>query len=141
MTSPTHSAKAGRDMLLKLKNDQGQYVTVAGLRTKALRFNARPIDVTHSESLNGWRELLPGAGVKTAEITGTGVFIDSAADGLIRTKFFDQSVGEFQFILPDFGIIEGSFLIKALMFRGTYKDEASYELSLVSAAAPSFTVI
>ena len=38
------SAQRGGDMLLKMKNDEGAYVTVAGLRTKTLRLNARPVD-------------------------------------------------------------------------------------------------
>ena len=66
------SAKLGRDMLVKIKNDQDAFIRLAGLRTKGLRFNARTVDVTHSESADAWRELLPGAGVKTAEISGEG---------------------------------------------------------------------
>lgn len=99
------------------------------------------MDVTHSESTDAWRELLPGAGVKTAEISGSGIFSDSASGALARTAFFDQSVKDYQFILPDFGIIEGPFLISALTYSGTYQGEATYELTLVSAGAPSFTVI
>ena len=58
------SAQRGGDMLLKIKNDAGTYVTVAGLRTKTLRLNARPVDVTDTAS-QGWKELLPGAGMRT----------------------------------------------------------------------------
>lgn len=135
------SAKLGRDMLVKIKNDQDTFITLAGLRTKGLRLNARTVDVTHSESANAWRELLPGAGVKTAEISGAGVFADSASDTLARTAFFEQSANDYQFVLPDFGTIEGAFLISNLTYAGTYQGEATYELTLVSAGAPSFTVM
>jgi len=72
------SAQRGGDMLLKIKNNAGDYVTVAGLRTKTLRLNARPVDVTDTAS-EGWKELLPGAGMRTAEISGNGVFRDARA--------------------------------------------------------------
>jgi len=134
------SAKLGRDMLVKIKNDQGVFITLAGLRTKGMQLNARTVDITHSESAEAWRELLPGAGVKTAEISGAGVFSDSASDALARTAFFEQSAKNFQFILSDFGTIEGPFQISNLTYVGTYQGEATYDLTLVSAGAPTFTV-
>jgi len=133
------SAKAGRDVLIKFKNDTGDFITVAGLRAKTLRFNARAIDVTDSASVEAWRELLPGAGVKSAEISGAGVFRDQPSDALARGAFFAQSTKECQFIMPSFGTIEGPFLITALSYAGEYKGEASYELTLVSAGALNFT--
>ena len=135
------AAQRGRDMLVKIKNDQGTFVTVAGLRTKTLKFNAKSIDITHSESEDAWRELLPSAGVKSIEIGGTGVFRDGASDALVRASFFAQSAGIYEIIIPDFGTITGEFLISALMYAGTYKGEASYELQLVSAGKPVFAAI
>lgn len=133
------SAKAGRDMLLKFKSEAGAFVTIAGLRAKTLRFNARTVDVTDSGSLEAWRELLPGAGVKSAEISGAGVFRDQPSDALARESFFTQAAQDCQIIMPGFGIIEGPFLITSLTYAGTYQGEASFEMSLVSAGALSFT--
>ena len=135
------SAKAGRDILLKIKNDSGGYITAAGLRAKTLRFNARTIDVTDSESVQAWRELLPGAGVKSAEITGAGVFRDKPSDAKARDTFFAQTALGCQFILPEFGIIEGPFLISSLSYAGTYQGEASFEMSLLSAGQLSFSAL
>ena len=47
------SAQSGRDMLVKMKNGAGDFITIAGLRTKNLKFNAKTIDITHSESEEG----------------------------------------------------------------------------------------
>ena len=135
------SAQAGRDLLVKIKNDAGDFITVAGLRTKTLRFNARTVDVTDSESLAAWRELLPGAGTKSVEISGAGVFRDKASDALARAAFFDQSLIDTQIIIPDFGIIEGPFLVASLSYAGTFNGEASYELSFQSAGAANFMAI
>ena len=59
------TAQKGKDLLIKIADGAG-YTTVAGLRTRQLAFNTETVDVTHSESVNRWRELLDGAGVKHA---------------------------------------------------------------------------
>jgi len=135
------AAQNGRDMLVKIKNSAGEFVTLAGLRSKAFRLNAQAVDITHSDSVDGWKELLPGAGVKTAEISGAGVFRDAESDALAQTAFFEQAVEIYRFIIPDFGIVEGPFLLTSLSYAGTYQGEASYELTLMSAGAPSFSAI
>ena len=134
-------AQNGRDMLVKIKNEAGDYVTIAGLRSKAFRLNAQTVDITNTDSAQGWKELLPGAGVKSAEISGAGVFRDAESDALARTAFFEQSVETYRFILPDFGVVEGPFLLTSLSYAGTYQGEATYELTLMSAGAPSFSAL
>jgi hypothetical protein len=44
-------AQKGKDLLLKI-GDDGSFVTVAGLRTKTLAFNAQTVDVTHANRLD-----------------------------------------------------------------------------------------
>jgi len=134
------SAQRGGDMLLKMKDATANYVTVAGLRTKTLRLNAWPVDVTDTSS-QGWKELLPGAGMRMAEISGTGVFRDAESDALIRSAFFDQSAQDCRFIIPGFGMIDGAFLITGLNYAGSSNGEAQFEISLASAAVPEFTVL
>ena len=135
------TAQAGKDVLLKI-GDGGSpenFTTLAGLRAKTLSLNARPVDVTHADSPGRWRELLDGAGVRQAAISGAGIFVDSAADETVRGVFFDQARRSFQVIVPDFGVIEGPFLVTALEYSGRHDGEASYSLSLSSAGALSFT--
>ena len=65
------AAQSGKDMLLKLdQTGSGSFLTVAGLRTRALAFNAAAIDITDAESAGRWRELLSGGGIKRAAVTG-----------------------------------------------------------------------
>lgn len=135
------AAQNGRDMLVKIKNSAGDFVTLAGLRSKAFRLNAQAVDITNTDSAQGWKELLPGAGVKSAEISGAGVFRDTESDALARTAFFEQSVELYRFILPDFGVVEGPFLLTSLSYAGTYQGEATYELTLMSAGVPNFSAI
>lgn len=135
------AAQRGRDLLIKIANESGSFTTLAGLRSKALKFNAKLVDITHSESLEGWRELLPGAGVKSMQITGSGIFKNSESDALARTAFFEQSPKIYRIIIPGFGVLEGEFLISALSYAGNYDGEANYDLTLSSASAPNFTAL
>jgi TP901-1 family phage major tail protein len=134
------AAQNGKDLLLKVDLDgNGSFQTLAGLRASRLSFNAEKVDVTSLESTGGWRELLGGAGVKSAAITGSGIFRDEATDERARQLFFDGEVPDFQVIIPDFGTVEGPFQITAIEYAGTHDGEATYELSMASAGALTFT--
>ncbi len=83
-------AQKGKDLLLKVEND-GTFLTVAGLRSKRLAFNAETVDITDAESAGRWRELLGGAGVQRASLTGAGIFKDQASDALVRETFLPEA--------------------------------------------------
>ena len=71
-------AQNGKDLLIKLDlTGGGTYTTIAGLRATRISFNAETVDVTSLESQGGWRELLGGAGVRSASVSGSGVFVDA----------------------------------------------------------------
>ncbi|MFB9224432.1 phage major tail protein, TP901-1 family [Paracoccus cavernae] len=106
-----------------------------------IAFNAETVDVTSLESEGRWRELLGGAGVRSAAISGSGVFRDATTDERARQVFFDGEVPRFQVVVPDFGTIEGPFQVTSLEYAGNYNGEASYELSLASAGALSFVAL
>ena len=136
------AAQNGKDLLVKIDmTGDGSFQTVAGLRATRLSLNAEPVDVTSLESTGGWRELLGGAGMKTAAISGSGVFKDAATDERARQIFFDGETPEFQVIVPDFGTIEGRFQITAIEYAGSHNGEATYELSLTSAGPLSFLAL
>jgi TP901-1 family phage major tail protein len=135
------AAQRGKDMLLKVQNDLAQFVTVAGLRSRRIVFNAETIDITNAESAGRWRELLSGAGVKRAQVSGAGVFKDGASDVLIRQTFFDGVLRTCQITIPDFGVIEGPFQVSALDYRGEHQGEVVFDLTLDSAGALTFAPI
>lgn len=133
------AAQRGKDILLKLDDGTGTFVSVAGLRTRKFALNAEAVDVTHSESAGRWRELLDGAGVRRASVTGAGIFCDAQSDALVRQVFFDGLVRNWQLILPDFGTIAGPFQVTALEYRGEHAGEMTFDLTLESAGALAFT--
>lgn len=132
----------GKDLLIKLDlTGDGQFETIAGLRATRISFNAETVDVTSLESQGGWRELLGGAGVKSASISGSGVFRDAGTDERARQIFFDGEVPDFQVIIPSFGVVQGPFMITAVDYAGSHNGEATYELTLASAGVLSFTAL
>ena len=130
-------AQKGKDLLLKIYTGSG-YETVAGLRSKRLGFNAQSVDITDSDSAGRWRELLGGAGVQRASLSGAGLFKDMASDALVRAAFFAGSIVGWQVVIPDFGVVSGPFQITALDYSGNHDGELAFEAALESAGALAF---
>jgi TP901-1 family phage major tail protein len=135
------AAQRGKDLLIKLDMGSGAFETIAGLRASRISFNAETVDVTNLGSEGRWRELLSGAGVRSAAISGSGVFRDAATDERARAIFFGGEIPAFQVVIPDFGVVEGPFQISSIEYSGNHDGEAVYELALASAGALSFAAI
>lgn len=136
------AVQSGKDVLIKIDmTGGGLFETLAGLRAQRISFNAETVDVTSLESQGGWRELLSGAGVKSATISGSGVFRDASTDARARQIFFDGEVPAFQVIIPSFGVIEGPFQISAIEYAGSHNGEATYEMTMASAGVLTFTAL
>ena len=134
------SAQKGKDLLIKIGDgaDPETFATVAGLRATTLAFNAQTVDITSADSANMWRELLD-AGVKSATLSGSGVFKDAASDEALRIAFFNQALTDYQIVIPSFGTVQGPFKLTALAYDGPYDGELKLSMTLASAGALSFT--
>ena len=132
----------GKDLLIKVDMiGDGSFETFAGLRAQRISLNAEQVDVTSLESAGGWRELLAGAGVKQASISGSGVFRDAATDARAREIFFSALMPDFQVVVPDFGTIEGAFQITSIEYAGSHNGEATFEISMASAGELTFVAL
>jgi TP901-1 family phage major tail protein len=136
------AAQKGKDLLVKIDNaGNGTFTTVAGLRSRTLAFNAETVDITHQESAGPWRELLEGAGVRSARVTGAGIFKDQASDEMLRAAFFAGAIKAWQIVIPDFGTVEGPFQITSLELTGRHDNEVAFEIGLESAGPLNFTAL
>jgi TP901-1 family phage major tail protein len=133
------TAQRGKDLLVKIGDGASPeaFTTVAGLRATTLAFNATAIDITSADSADMWRELLD-AGIKSAAISGSGVFKDAASDAALRTAFFNQRLCNWQIVIPHFGTLTGPFKLNSLEYQGPYDGEVKLSLSLASAGALTF---
>lgn len=136
------ASQKGKDLLLKVdETGAGAFGSIAGLRSHRLAFNAQTVDVTNAESQGAWRELLEGAGVRSASISGSGIFKDAAADETVRSYFFAGTIRDWQIVIPDFGTVEGPFQVSNLEYAGQYDGELAYEIALESAGQLAFTPV
>ena len=136
------TAQRGKDLLIKIGDGASPetFTAVAGLKATSLAFNATTVDVTNADSTDLWRELL-NTGVKSAAVTGSGVFRDQASDAALRNAFFNQTLANWQIVIPSFGIVVGPFKLTQLHYEGPYDGEVKISLTLASAGALSFTAI
>ncbi|MEM9169943.1 MAG: phage major tail protein, TP901-1 family [Pseudomonadota bacterium] len=135
------AAHPGKDVLLKI-GDAGApeaFTTVGGMRTTSLSLNAEPVDVTHAQSTGGWRELLAGAGLRQASVSGAGVFLSGVLGETVRAVFFAQETRNWRLVVPGLGTLEGPFAIANLDYAGEHDGEATMALALQSAGALTFT--
>ncbi len=135
------AAQKGKDVLLKVDDGASTFNTVGGIRSKSISLNSETVDITNGDSANEWRELLANAGVRSASISGSGVFTDSASEEDVRGYFMAGTIDTYQVIVPDFGTFEGDFQVTSLEYSGEYNGEAAFSITLESAGAIAWTAI
>ena len=134
------TAQSGRNLLLKVYNAQSdQFDTVGGLRARSIGLAQELVNVTHGQSEGRWRELIGDAGLRHGKIAGAGLFRDAASDARVRGLFFDGAVTPWQVVIPDFGAIEGPFLVTALDYAGRHDEAITFEMVLESAGVLTFS--
>lgn len=130
-------AQKGSDIKMRVEDSGAgsptSFIVVGGLRNAQVQLNGETVDVTNADSANKWRELLAGAGIKSASLNGSGVFKDDATDLAIRTSFMDGTHLRWQFDVPSFARFEGLFQITQLEFAGDHNGEVNYTLTVESA--------
>ena len=135
-------AQKGKDLLLRLDAaGNGGFTTVAGMRSRRIAFNAESVDITNADSAGRWRELLEGAGVRRASLSGSGIFKDAETDASVRQLFFDGTIRPWAVVVPDFGTITGPFQVSSLEYSGEHDGEVSYEIALESAGQLAFAAL
>lgn len=133
-------AQKGRDLLLKVDADATNvFTTIGGLRARTLSFNTTSVDITTSESTGQWRELLAGGGIRTAKVSGSGIFKDTASDEIVRSQVMGGLIRPWQIVIPAFGTLAGPFQITSFELSGRHDGEITFELALESAGELAFT--
>ena len=130
------AAERGSAFLLKV-GDGGSplvYSTVAGLRTTQLSINGEMVTITNKGS-GGWRELLPGAGVRSVSVSGAGVFTGSAAELRLKASALAGTVDDYELSFESGERLQGRFLLTRLDYAGDYNGERNYTLALESSGA------
>ncbi len=134
------AVQCGRDVLMHI-GDRGSpkaCVTVAGIRVRAITQSAGMVDATTAESADAWRVLIASAGVKRAEVTGSGVVVGGASDMRVRSAYFNGEAANYRLVIADFGVLAGPFAIMELAHAGAHDDEATFSIHLALAGVITF---
>lgn len=135
-------AVKGLDMLLKVDSTgSGSFSTVGGIRSTEISLDGASVDVTSQDDTSRYRQLLAGAGIKTATIKGSGVFKGDSAAGTVRSYFAADTIRDWTIIVPGFYTIKGSFKITNLTYSGDHAAEVTFSISLESAGDLTFTAV
>lgn len=137
------AGQRGRDVLIKVSdgNIPEAFETLAGIRSTEFELNAASVDGTAADSPEGWRELIEGAGVKTARIRGQGVFKDAVSNDRMRQVFVSNGQARWQLIVPGMGSVTGAFHIRELKWTGAFDSELGFSIDLESAGLLSFEAL
>lgn len=131
----------GSAIVLSFKDDAGSpaYHAVAGLRSRRIVFNAETVDVTNADSTGRWRQLLDGCGVRSASMSGSGVFTDDTGVEAVRDAYFENELRDSKIFIPGLGTFEGKFKVTQLEFGGDHNGEVTADMTLESAGEITFT--
>ena len=134
------AGQKGRDLLIKISNgeDPETYTTIAGIRSSSIELNARAIDATSADSLDGWREYISGVSLKSARVRGRGIFKDTESDERMRNAFFSGELTNWQLVIPGLGVLTGAMHIAELLWGGDFDEAATFSVELHSAGPMSF---
>ena len=121
----------------------GLLVLTPGAFARTITVNSTA-DTAADDGVCTLREAIAAANTNTASGAMTGECAAGEASPTVDTIAFaippfDGTVKTYQIVIPDFGTVEGALQIASLEFAGEHNGEVSYELSLESAGALTFT--
>lgn len=133
------AAAAGRKMLLEYSTDGGTtYTTLASVREKSVNKANEAIDITTDDS-NAYRTLLAEPGMRTVDISVSGVTDDDYLMTQISAGTASLTFEDIRVTYPDGGTDEGTFFLSSLSRTGSYQDAVTFEAELQSSGEITFT--
>lgn len=133
------AAQKGRDILIQALIS-GTYTTIGGMRQKSLQVNEGQVDVTDADSA-GWRELLAGASIMSVNVSGNGVFKDTASENYVWTQKLAGAHITAKVTFPGLGTFQGTWQISDLGAQGGHDGEVQFSMALASSGQVTFTAV
>ncbi len=131
------TAQPGRKFLLEIDMTGASptvYTAVAGMRLTDVTINGGPVDITNKGS-NGWQEMLPAAGVRSANITGSGIMDTGTAapmQKLLQSALQGGTFIDAVIISGQGDKIYGTFAVDSFKRAGNYNDAETFDITLKS---------
>jgi TP901-1 family phage major tail protein len=136
MVGTSISAQKGRSFLLKIGNGTTPetYTLVSGLRATDITINGNPVDITNKSS-QGWQELLPDAGVKSCDISASGIYDSNDAGAhhtLVQAGLDGGTILPFEIVSNAGDKFVGYWAVQTYKRSGPYNDAETFDLTLKS---------
>jgi TP901-1 family phage major tail protein len=134
---PSITAKSGRNFLLKISDGTSPtiYNTLGGLRASSIALNNNPVDITNKGSA-GFREVLPDGGVRSYQMTGTGIVDAAAASSkvykLLQAAALNATLIEAQILSGVGDSFMGLFAVSNFARTGNHDNAEEYSVTLES---------
>lgn len=121
--------------------DADLFKSTGGLRSKSISFSAEGIDITNEDS-DEWKVMLDLAGIRSLEISGSGVYNNYEVFQSLVSKFLANQLTCLMFVEVKTGrLYEGCFKLTSLEISGDYDAESSYSISAASSGPVTTAVI
>ncbi|MGE4043314.1 MAG: phage tail tube protein [Acetobacteraceae bacterium] len=114
------------------------FSVIGGARTDSLTLNNGTIDITNKDT-NDFRRLLADAGVRSMDLSVTGIFTDTASENAIITAADERSIDNYKIELTGVGIWQGAFIISSFQINGSHDGVVEYSASFQSSGDFTFT--
>lgn len=124
----------GDDCVLRISDpaDPSELVLVEGVRLSGWKIAQEAIEVSDAGD-QGWRRLLPGAGMRSLELTLNGLYLGSNGELLLRNKAFRGEAVDCSLTLDQGTAVRGRFIALTMSFESAVNEEATYVVTLRSA--------
>lgn len=122
----------GSALVLK-KGTSASGTAIAAMRTISAQINSETVDVTSADDVNRWRQLLAATGVKSMQITMSGILKDVATANTMIKDVIAQTVDAYGITASTLGTFNGNWQLTSFEFTGEYNGEAQYTMTLESA--------
>lgn len=131
----------GRNFLIKVSDGTSPtaYVTLGGLRSTQIVINGGAVDISNKGS-GGWREMLPGAGVKSIDLTGDGVYDSSSAQfRALQNAVLNDQLVQMEVISGGGDAYQGTWSIDSITRTGNHDNAEMYQLKISSSGFPTYS--
>ncbi len=136
-------AQRGKDTLLYADLAGGSpqnYTLIPGLRDTNWTFNGEQVDVTNKDS-SAWRQLLTGAGIRSLDVSVSGIFQDATVEETVRGWAVAQTIHWWQIRLQNVDRIEFQAQIRGYARTGVYNAGDEYSFTLESHDEPFYFAV
>lgn len=133
-------AYSGRLLRLSIEEEEGPegFALVAGLRTTSVSLNNEAVDATTVAS-EGFRELLPRAGLRALTVTGDGVVASGTSDRKLYLQAVEGTAAGYRLDFGNGDRFEGLFLITRFQRSGRHSGAEEFSMTLESTGPLYFT--